>query len=129
MQACVDACAHITEKRYSDARYRTFTGNERQKVWKNPKERPKDDDATPSNQISVSQVNLGEMSTYISTLSNQQDATNHRVDTLDDDTRPCSDGRSGRGERSDCHRDNANRGIARQGTPGNKDRQSRYKSP
>ena len=70
--------------RYSDARYRTFNGNERQKVWQNSKGRPKDDDTTPSNQISVSEVTLSEMSTKISTLSDQQDATNHRVDNFYD---------------------------------------------
>ena len=31
-QVSVDACAHITEKRYSDARYKTFNGNERHKL-------------------------------------------------------------------------------------------------
>ena len=128
-QAGVDACAQITEKRYSDARYKTFNSNERQKVWQNSKGHLKDADSTPSNQISVSQVTLRKMSTKISTLSDHQDATNHRVDTLDDDTRPCADGCSRRGERSDCHRDNNNREISRVSTPGRKNRRSQYGSP
>ena len=79
----------------------------------NSKGHPKDADATPSNQISASQVTLSKMSTKISTLSAHQDVTNSRVDTLDNDTRPLIDGCSGHGERSDCHLHNANRGIAR----------------
>ena len=94
-------------------------------MWQNSKGRPKDADVTPSNQISASQVALSEMSTKISTLSDQQDTTNHMVDTFDDYTRPCSDGRSERINRSGCHRDDANRGIARGGTPGRNDRRSR----
>ena len=82
-------------------------------MWQNSKGHLKDADAIPSNKISVSQVTLRKMSTKISTLSDHQDATNHRVDTLDDDTRPCADGCSRRGERSDCHRENNNREISR----------------
>ena len=129
MQACVDACNHITEKRYSNARYITLNGNESQKVCQKSKGRSKDADANPSNQISVSQVTLRKMSTKISTLSHQKDATNLRVDTLDDDTRPHSDGQTGRGKRSDHHCDNANRGIACGGMPGRIDRSNQNKSP
>ena len=98
-------------------------------MWQNSKGRPKDADATSSNQISVSQVNLSKMSTKISTLSDKQDAMNRKVDTLDDDTRYCSGGSSGGGERSDRHRDNDNHEIARGGNPGRNDRRSRTELP
>ena len=95
----------------------------------NSKGRSKDDDATPSNQIIVSQVTLSEISTKISTLYDQQGATNIRFDTLDDDTRLCTDGRTGSGESSDCHRDDAYRGIARGGMPRRNDRRSQSEYP
>ena len=98
-------------------------------MWQNSKGRPKDADVTPFNQISASQVTLSEISTNISTLSDQQDTTNHRVDTFDDYTRPCSDGRSGCGEPSDRHLDNPNRGIPRGGTPGGSNRRRRSELP
>ena len=60
-QARVDTCAHITEKRYSDVPYRTFNGNERHIVWQKSKGLPKYSDATPSNQIIVSQVTLSKL--------------------------------------------------------------------
>ena len=128
-QAGVYAYAHITEKCHPDARYRTFNGNERQKVWQNSKCHSKDADATSSNQISVSQVTLSKISTNISTLSDQHDATNCRVDTLDDGTRSRYDVCSGRDERSDCHCDNANHEIARGDTPGRNNIRSRYELP
>ena len=69
------------------------------------------------------------MSTKISTVSDQQDMTNCRVETFDDDTRPRFDGSYGRGERSDCHREDANRVISRGDNPGRNNRQSRPESP
>ena len=69
------------------------------------------------------------MSTKISTLSYHQDVTNHRVDALDDDTRPRSDGFSGRSESYDRHRDNTNREISCGSAPGRNNRRSQYESP
>ena len=77
--------------------YITFSCNERQKVWQNSKGRPKEYDATSSNHISVSQVTLSKISTKIITLSDKQDATNRRFDTLDDDNMSCYDGCYGYG--------------------------------